>query len=347
MTSLPTVPKGAPIAVAAPRPPVPARATLPSRPVMAELAMAAALAIFVIWQMVRPMSGGTGLASLVLILGLFAIGFNFIFGVAGMLSFGHAALFGAGGYALMLSMVHLKLGFMAALLVAGLAGAVLAAVIGLFALRASGLFFALLTLAFAQLFALVVGGRFRSFFGGTDGLPGVPRPLLFGIDFTQDANYLFFLAALFIGGAAFACLLRASPFGMALNAVRVNEVRAAQVGIPVHRLRQAAFMLSGAYAGVSGALMASLLMYVSPQMLHWTVSGDLIIMTVLGGSGSLLGPVIGVALFELLKEGLSRLTPHWHLILGGIFILITLYMPRGVAGLLAGTGASSAASHDG
>lgn len=335
------------LASAGPALPAGPRSARAARPAWAEFGMAAALAVFVVWQLVRPMSGGVGLASLVLVLGLLAIGFNFIFGMGGMLSFGHAALFGAGGYALMLSITHWQLGFLAALGIAALTGALLAALISLFALRATGLFFGLLTLAFAQLFALVVGGRFRSFFGGSDGLPGVPRPRLFGIDLGQDGNYLLFLAVVFVAAAALAWLLRASPFGMALNAARVNEVRAAQVGFNVQRLRQVAFMLSGAYAGVSGALMSSLLMYVSPQMLHWTVSGDLIIMTVLGGSGSLFGPVIGVAVFELLKEELSRITPHWHLILGGIFILTTLFLPRGIAGLLAGGGRGVGGSRHG
>lgn len=300
-----------------------------------DLLLAIALAVFVGWQLVHPMSGGVGLASLVLVLGLFAIGFNFSFGMAGLLSFGHAAMFGIGGYALMLTMSLLKWGFMPALVASAAVGALLAAGIGLVALRASGLFFALLTLAFAQLVSILVGTKFRGLFGGADGLPGVPRPALFGIDFGLDENFLLFLIALFLLGTLFAWLLRASPFGLALNAVRANDVRAAQVGLNVQRLRLSAFMLSGAYSAVGGALMASLLRYVSPQMLLWTVSGDVIIMTVLGGSGTLLGPVIGVAVFEILREELSRLTQHWYLLLGAIFIVGTLYMPRGIAGLIA------------
>ncbi|MES2483492.1 MAG: branched-chain amino acid ABC transporter permease [Pseudomonadota bacterium] len=300
-----------------------------------DVLLAIALAVFVGWQVVHPMSGGVGLASLVLVLGLFAIGFNFSFGMAGLLSFGHAAMFGIGGYALMLAVTRLQWGFMPSLLSAAVVGAMLAGAIGMVSLRASGLFFALLTLAFAQLVSILVGTKFRGLFGGADGLPGVPRPALFGLDFGLDENFLLFLIAVFVLATLFAWLLRASPFGMALNAVRANDVRAAQVGLNVQRLRLSAFMLSGAYAAVGGALMASLLRYVSPQMLLWTVSGDVIIMTVLGGSGTLLGPVIGVAVFEILKEELSRLTPHWYLFLGAIFIVSTLYLPRGIAGLIA------------
>lgn len=296
--------------------------------------MAIIMVVIVGSQIIHPVSGGVGLASLILVLGMFALGFNFTFGMAGMLSFGHSALFGVGGYALMLTIQKLQWGFMPSLLMAGVAGACLALVIGLFALRTSGLFFSLLTLALAQLVWIVLNTKFRDVFGGSDGLPGVPRPAMFGIDFVKDANYLIFLAVMFTIAAGLAWLLRASPFGMALNAVRANEVRASQIGLNVMRLRQLAFMLSGLYAGVSGALMASLLQYVSPQMLQWSVSGDVIIMTVLGGSGSLLGPVMGVALFEILKEELSRLTSHWYGVLGVIFILATIYMPTGIAGLL-------------
>ena len=213
--------------------------------------------------------------------------------MGGTLSFGHAALFGSGGYALTLLTTKLGTGFLPSLMVAGLVGAALAFVLSIFALHVSGLFFSLLTLALAQLVYILASTKLRAFTGGIDGIPGVPRPVLFGVDFYNNRNYYYFLIAAFLIGLAVMAILRASPFGSALKAVQANDVRAEQIGYNVQRLRQCAFMVSGAYAGVSGALLSSLMFYVSPQMLHWTTSGDVLIMTLRGGKGTLLGPVVG------------------------------------------------------
>lgn len=276
---------------------------------------------------------GINLVSLILIWALFAIGFDLVFGMAGMLSFGHAALFGAGGYALTILNLSYGVSFLPGLLVAALVGAVLAFGLSIFALRVSGLFFSLLTLALAQMIYILAGTKLRAWTGGLDGIPGVPRPDLFGIDFYDNRNYYIFLIVVFLVGLAIMALLRSSPFGRSLKAVQANDVRAAQLGYNVQRLRQCAFMVSGAYAGVSGALLASLMLYISPQMLHWTTSGDVLIMTVLGGKGTLLGPILGVAVFEFLKEELSQVTQYWYGILGLIFIFATIFLQNGIAGL--------------
>ena len=276
------------------------------------------------------------LVSLILIWALFAIGFDLIFGVTGMLSFGHAALFGSGGYALTILTLSYGVGFIPGLFAAAIVGAVLAYLMGLFALRVSGLFFALLTLALAQMMYILASNKLRAFTGGLDGIPGVPRPVLFGIDFYDNHNYYGFIVVVFLIGLALMALLRASPFGRALRAVQANDVRAAQLGYNVHSLRQSAFVVSGAYAGVAGALLASLIFYISPQMLHWSTSGDILIMTVLGGKGTLLGPILGVALFELLKEELSQITQYWYGILGLVFIFATIFLRNGIAGLFHG-----------
>lgn len=303
-------------------------------------AMAAVVAAMILVPIVQASEESLNLVSLILIWALFAIGFDLIFGMAGLLSFGHAALFGAGGYALTLLVTKSGVGFMPALGAAGLVGAVMAFGLSIFALRVSGLFFSLLTLALAQLVYILASTKLRAYTGGLDGIPGVPRPELFGVDFYNNRNYYYFLIAVFLVGLVIMALLRASPFGKALKAVQANDVRAAQIGYNVQRLRQCAFMISGFYAGVSGALLASLMFYISPQMLHWTTSGDVLIMTVLGGKGTLLGPILGVAVFEVLKEKLSQYTQHWYGILGLVFILCTIFLPNGLAGLFArkGTG---------
>ena len=283
-----------------------------------------------------PSEQWVNLVSLILIWALFAIGFDLAFGVTGMLSVGHAALFGTGGYALTIRMLSWQIGVLPAMAAAAAAGALLAFGMGLFALRVSGLFFALLTLALAQMIYILASNKLRALTGGLDGIPGVPRPDLFGVDFYDDRNYYAFVVVVFLIGLALMALLRASPFGRALRAVQANDVRAAQLGYNVHALRQSAFAISGAYAGVSGALLASLMFYISPQMLHWSTSGDVLIMTVLGGRGTLLGPILGVAVFEVLKEELSQVTQYWYGILGLIFILATIFLRNGIAGLFDG-----------
>jgi len=298
-----------------------------------QVLMAAIVALMIIIPGVAAGEESLNLLSLILVWGLFAVGFDLIFGMAGMLSFGHAAMFGAGGYAL--ALLAPQFGFVPSLLVAGLVGAALAFLLSVFALRVSGLFFSLLTLALAQLVYILASTKLRAFTGGLDGIPGVARPVLFGVDFYNNRNFFYFLVAVFVIGLAVMAILRVSPFGSALKAVQANDVRAEQIGYNVQRLRQCAFMISGAYAGVSGALLASLMFYVSPQMLHWTTSGDVLIMTLLGGKGTLLGPVLGVAVFEILKEELSQVTEHWYGVLGVVFILCTIFLPNGIAGLFA------------
>lgn len=296
--------------------------------------LALIVAAIVLIPLVLPGSKGLHLVNLILVWSIFAIGFDLVFGVAGMLSFGHAALFGTGAYALTLLTTRLGWDYLPALGAAGLVGGVLALVFSFFAMRVSGLFFALLTLALAQLVYIMAGTKLRDLTGGVDGLSGVPRPDLFGVDFFDDGNYYLFLLAIFLLAVAVAGILRISPFGQALRAVKANEVRAEQIGLNVQRLRKAAFVVSGIYAGISGALLASLMFYVSPQMLHWSTSGDVVIMVLLGGMGTLLGPVLGVALFEVLREWLSTATTHWYGILGLVFILCTIFLPQGLAGLL-------------
>ena len=219
-----------------------------------QILMAAAIAAMIVFAMVSTSEESLNLISLILIWGLFAIGFDLIFGMAGMLSFGHAAMFGAGGYAL--ALLAPQFGFLPSLLVAAVAGAALAFLLSVFALRVSGLFFSLLTLALAQLVYILASTKLRAFTGGLDGIPGVLRPALFGVDFYNNRNYFYFLVAVFVIGLAIMALLRVSPFGSALKAVQANDVRAEQIGYNVQRLRQCAFMISGAYAGVSGALLA-------------------------------------------------------------------------------------------
>ena len=274
------------------------------------------------------------LATLVLVWAIFAVGFDLVFGALGMVSFGHASFLGLGGYALAILMQRYELPFSVGLAGAAAVGALGAWLMSFFALRVSGIFFALFTLAISQLLYILADSKLRALTGGADGIPGVGRPDAFGIDFFSSLNFYVFVAVIFMLVMIAMALLRASPFGRVISGIQQNEIRCEQLGYDVHQLRQMAFVLSGAVGGVAGALLASLLLYVNPQMLHWTTSGDVIIMTLLGGAGTLWGPVIGVVVFEVLKEWMSSKTPYWYGILGLVFIVATIYLPRGIVGEL-------------
>jgi branched-chain amino acid transport system permease protein len=196
----------------------------------------------------------------------------------------------------------------------------------------TGLFFSLLTLMLAELVSILMLTRFRAQSGGVDGLPGVPRPAFMNIDFSNNFNFYWVVYAVFIGVVLVCHVLRGSPLGHALQSVRQNPVRAEQLGFGVLGLRQTAMGLSGFVSGIAGGLLASLMMYTGPQMLNWKTSGDVLIMTLLGGRGTLLGPVIGVAFFEILREVLSSYSDYWYGLVGVVFIVCTLYLPKGLAG---------------
>ncbi|WP_050465713.1 branched-chain amino acid ABC transporter permease [Herbaspirillum autotrophicum] len=274
------------------------------------------------------------LATLIMIWSIFAVGFDFVFGSLGMVSFGHASFLGIGGYAVALGTQRLGLQFEAGVLLAMMAAAACAWLYSFFALRVSGIFFSLVTLSLSQLLYILADSKLREWTGGADGLPGVARPELLGIDFFDPVNFYWYAAGMFALVMIVIAILRNSPFGRVVMAIQQNEIRTQHLGYNTHRIKQITFLISGAISGLAGALLGSLLMYVNPQMLHWGTSGDVIIMTLLGGSGTLWGPVAGVAIFEILKEWLSGRTQYWYGILGVIFILATLYFPKGVLGEL-------------
>ncbi|WP_034293884.1 branched-chain amino acid ABC transporter permease [Herbaspirillum sp. RV1423] len=272
------------------------------------------------------------LATLIMIWGIFAVGFDFVFGSLGMVSFGHASFLGIGGYAVALGTQRLGLPFEAGMVLAMAAAAACAWLYSFFALRVSGIFFALVTLSLSQLLYILADSKLREWTGGADGLPGIARPDIFHIDFFDPVNFYWYAAAIFVLVMMVIAALRSSPFGRIVMAIQQNEIRTEHLGYNTHRIKQIAFLISGAVSGLAGALLGSLLLYVNPQMLHWGTSGDVIIMTLLGGAGTLWGPIAGVAIFEILKELLSGWTQYWYGILGVLFIFSTLYFPRGILG---------------
>jgi branched-chain amino acid transport system permease protein len=272
-----------------------------------------------------------GVGSRILIFALAASGLNLALGYGGMISLGHAAFLGTGGYAVaVLAGGGLREAWIA-LPVAAATAALAAFVIGAVSLRTRGVYFIMITLAFSKLFYYLAVAL--PAFGGDDGLPLTARSTLPGVSLGGDLPFYYFV--LFAAGLAFVLLYRltASRFGRALVAIRENEQRMAAIGYPVYRLKLAAFTLSGGLAGLAGGLLANLSLGVTPHVLTWQQSGILMVMVILGGSGYFWGGLGGAAIFLLLEETISEHTEHWNLVLGVLLLFIVLVAPNGVMSL--------------
>jgi branched-chain amino acid transport system permease protein len=267
--------------------------------------------------------------------GLAALSLDLILGFTGLVSFGHAAFFGLGAYVIGIGAYH---GFGEALLMWPLAmlipGAA-ALLIGAISLRTSGVSFIMITLAFAQMLFFLIAALRQ--YGADDGLSIAGRSTVFGSDVLADHTaYYYAVLGVLAGSLLIGRRVVASRFGMALQGIRQNERRMLALGFPTLRYKLAAFALSGALAGLAGALLANHALYISPQSLHWTTSGILIVMVVLGGMGSLVGPVLGAAALLLAEDTLSSYTEHWQIVLGPLFLLVVLFARRGLYGWLTG-----------
>jgi branched-chain amino acid transport system permease protein len=273
------------------------------------------------------------LATRILIYGLIATSLNLLIGYGGMVSFGHAAFVGAGAYALAALMQAGIASAWIAWPTAAIAGGMLALLIGSLSLRTSGVYFIMITLAFAQMaYYAVISLRLL---GGDDGL-SLPRrsELGLGIDAKSDTMFYYMvLAVLLIVLGLFLRLINA-PLGRALQGIRDNETRMEAIGFPTFRVKLAGFAIAGAMAGLGGALLANLNGLVSPSMMHWTQSGMLMIMVILGGAGYPLGGLIGAGVLVILEEVLREHTIHWQLGVGAALLAIVLFAERGLAGLL-------------
>jgi branched-chain amino acid transport system permease protein len=286
-----------------------------------------------------PAIGGyVELGERVVVLGLAAMSLNFLLGYTGVLSFGHAAYFGLGAYGAGMTIRYLVPSTGFGLLVGALVGTLAGAIIGPMIIRLRGVYFAMVTIAFGQVFYFIAF-RWNSVTGGDDGLLGWTRmPLNFGfttVDILHGprAFYYFILAVFAVAVGAMAWVLR-SPFGRTLIAIRENERRARFLGIPVDRHIWISWMISCCFVSVAGALYALLNNFVDPRALYWTQSGDFVIMAVLGGMRSFWGPLIGAAIFVLLQDYLSSQTENWMSFVGLFFVLVVLFFPRGILGAI-------------
>lgn len=306
----------------------------PWRPAAALALLAALLALPLVAQALNE-GFYIGLASRVPIFALAATSLNLILGFGGMVSFGHAAFVGAGGYSVAILMQHGIGSAWIAWPLAVLASAAFALVIGAVSLRTKGVYFIMITLAFAQmLFYVAVSLKA---YGGEDGLAMPMRSTIApGVDMANDL--VFYYVVLGTAGLSFAGVQRLlnARFGHALQAIRENGARMAAIGYPVYRHQLAAFTLAGALAGLAGAMAANQAGFVSPSLLQWSQSGMLMIMVILGGMGHLYGGLVGAAVFLLLEEILSAYTIHWQFALGAVLLAVVLAAPNGLAGVVRG-----------
>lgn len=273
-------------------------------------------------------------ATEIVILGLFAAGFNVVFGYTGMLSLGHAAFFGIGCYAAAMLLLHLETPLLVALAAAALAGGVLAVVIGFFCVRLTEVYFTMLTLAFGMM-AYSVAQQWRSVTGGSDGITGFPvGELGLGLEANLANPVVFYRLALVIVALAGVVLyvIKISPFGLVLRAMAENPERVAFTGIPVRRYRLYSFIISGVFSGLAGGLFAPFNRVANPDMAHWSMSAEPVLMSILGGAGTFLGPFVGAGIFVLLETWITSYTDRWMLFLGIVLALMVMYLRRGLLG---------------
>jgi branched-chain amino acid transport system permease protein len=267
----------------------------------------------------------------VLIFALAATSLNFILGYGGMVALGHAAFFGAGAYVVAMLSVqgvsHALIAWPVAMLVAG----ALAFVIGLISLRTRGVYFIMITLAFAQMvFYLFISLRQ---YGGEDGINLTGPSLLPGLNLADDRTFYYVVLVVVLACLWWLNRLIQARFGQALQGIRENESRMEALGYPVFRIKLLAFVIAGVMAGLAGALLASHNQFVSPSLMHWTASANLIIMVIVGGIGLRYGGLVGAAVMLWLEEVLRLYTDYWHLPLGVLLLAIVLFAPRGLAGM--------------
>jgi len=270
-----------------------------------------------------------------MIFAIAAVSLDLILGYGGMVSFGHAAYLGIGAYAVGIPAFHgVDSGWLQWPL-AIVASALAALVIGAISLRTSGVYFIMITLAFAQM--LYYLGLSLEAYGGDNGMRLAGRSRFGGpIDLHQPAVFYYVVLAILVLFLVLGSRLVASRFGMVIRAAKSNEPRARAIGFSPFRYKLTAFVIAGSAGGLAGALLANQTEYLTPDFMHWTRSGEIMFMVILGGTGTLFGPVIGAIALLLLEDVLSALTVHWQIVLGPILILVVLFAKRGLFGLLPG-----------
>src|SRR5690348_3932176 len=276
----------------------------------------------------------------ILVWGLFGIGFDILFGYTGLLSFGQSALYGTGGFVAAYLLTRTSFPYVVLALIMGMiAAAVVGYLVGLIALRRTGIYFAMITVAIAEVFYFVEFNPLADWTGGENGLPGVPTPSLqlgfTTIHFTTGWSLYPFLAFCYFVGMVIALRIVRSPVGAILRSIRENPLRAAAVGHSIHAYKLTAFVIAAAYAGLAGGLLGVLQAFMPPEAFTFDTSGQLVMQTAIGGRGTLFGPLVGAAVWLSLQDFLQAtlgLGAAWKLVLGLVFVLLVCFLRQGIIG---------------
>ena len=300
--------------------------------------VAALIAILVLLPIYAELAGSAFMLTLftrIVILAIAAVSLNLIMGFGGMVSFGHAAYLGIGGYVVgILAKEGINSGFVQWPLALAMS-ALFALAVGALSLRTRGVYFIMITLAFAQMVYYVAIGLDR--YGGDDGMTIYKRSQ-FGdlINLSNKTAFYYLCLVLLLLAVYIVWRIVNSRFGMVIQGARSNDRRMRAIGFPTYRYKLVCFVIAGTICGLAGALLANHTDFISPAMMHWTRSGDLIVMAVLGGMGTVFGPVIGAVALLVLEEALSGVTEYWQIIIGPIFLLVVLFARGGIDGMLLG-----------
>lgn len=281
-----------------------------------------------------PVVAGSFLANRIVVFAVFVVGFNLLVGYTGEISFGHAAYFGLGAYGTILAVHHLTANVYAAMAVGTLVATAAGGAVGALSLRRRAIYFAMITLAFAQMVYHIVF-RWTGFTGGSNGI-GLPPETSAAVGPVDPlgGGAGFYPVGLVVLGLTWLGVRRVvrSPFGRALVSIRENEARATHLGLRTSRLLWVAFAMSALISGVGGALFALLFTFIAPGQLYWVTSGEVVLMALLGGIGTLGGPLVGAAAFIVLRDTLTQLTNDWRIFFGAVVVVVVLFAPQGVWG---------------
>lgn len=268
----------------------------------------------------------------ILILAIFALSLNILVGYTGLVSLGHAAFFGAGAYAAGLIGKHVSAEIVMTLLGGVLVSLVLALVVGIFCMKVNGFYFLMLTLAFSQMVYSFIY-QSTTLTGGSNGLTGISTPSIFGLELSNVVWVFYVTAIIFLILYAGLSIFVKSPYGRILVGIKENETRLKSMGYNTKIYRYVAFVLSGTLGGLSGVLFTYFNGFIAPTNVYWTMSGTVLIMVLIGGAGTMIGPVLGAALIVILETVIATYTDMWMLLLGAIFIFFVIFLPEGIYGV--------------
>lgn len=272
------------------------------------------------------------LLSEILILAIFAVGLNVLVGYTGLISLGHAAFFGVGGYTAALIAQNLSSNVLVTLGLAILGSLIVASVLGIFCIRVNGFYFLMLTLALSQMIYSYIH-QSTNLTGGSNGLSGIPSPSIGGFTFSNPVFIFYLTGVIFLLIYIILRIVLHSPFGKVLVGIRENEDRIQSMGYNTSMYKYAAFIIAGGIGGIAGAMYTYFNGFIAPTDVYWTMSGTALFMVIIGGAGTLLGPILGAGLIVTMETIVSSYTDMWMLIIGIVFIVFVIFFPRGIVGI--------------